>query len=166
MKKKINILLIVAVGGLWGTVGYRFINNYFFNNPVNNIIAGNTVHTSKLVTQRDTFLLENINRDPFLNKIVAIRSNEGVSAITRNTGRIKKYTPVIKPVAPPKYWPEVQYYGYIKSAKNNEVVLLKINGQLFKLHKGESKNELTVQNVYKDSVALLFYKEKKIFKHT
>ena len=164
MKKKINILLIVVVGGLWGTVGYRFINNYFFNNPVNNIVAGNTVHTSKLVTQRDTFLLENINRDPFLNKIVSVGSGESVPK--RNIGHIKKYTPVIKAVAPPKYWPEVQYYGYIKSAKNNEVVLLKINGQLFKLHKGESKNELTVQNVYKDSIALLFYKEKKIFKHT
>ncbi|MCO6147912.1 hypothetical protein [Flavobacterium sp. NRK1] len=162
MKKKINILLIVVVGGLWGTVGYRFINNYFFNNTVNNITVGKTAYTTKLVTQRDTFLLENMNRDPFLNKMVSVATTEITSK--RNTGNIKKHTTFMKPVAIPKYWPEIQYHGYMKSGKSNEVALLKINGQLLKLHKGESKENLTIQNVYKDSVAVVFNREKKVFK--
>jgi hypothetical protein len=165
MKKKINILLIVAVGGLWGTVGYRFITNYFFDNSINNSIAVRTDYTTKLVTQRDTFVLQNISRDPFLNKLAITSSS--VSPSMRNTGyTARKHTPVVKPVPVAKYWPEIQYYGYIKSGKNNEVALLKINGQLLKLHKGESRNEITIQNVFKDSIAVMFNREKKVFKHT
>ena len=31
MKKKINIVLLVVVLGLWGTVGYRALNQYFLS---------------------------------------------------------------------------------------------------------------------------------------
>ena len=167
MKKKINIVLILVVAGLWGTVGYRFISNYLSSDISDNIMGTKNNYTAKLVTQRDTFLMERIARDPFLNRGVAEASISKQSVVPkRNSNSTVNKVQLPKPVPQVKYWPEIQYLGYMKSGKENEVVLLKINGQLMRMRKGESRNDLTIHTVYKDSVAVLFNKEKKFFKHS
>lgn len=167
MKKKINIVLILVVAGLWGTVGYRFINNYLSSDAPNHMIGNKSNYTAKLVTQRDTFLLENIARDPFLNRSTPVNVNNYKSVVSkRSNNTVVKKVQSPKPILQAKYWPEIQYLGYMKSGKENEVVLLKINGQLMRMRKGESRNDLTIHTVYKDSVAVLFNKEKKFFKHS
>ncbi|RTY91798.1 hypothetical protein [Flavobacterium sp. GT3R68] len=162
MKKKINIALILVVLGLWGTVGYKTINQYFFSKEVlTGAVPSNSNLLSNLV-HKDTFLLENVARDPFLNK-------------QSHTGFVpKKYYPKVsivkptKPVIKPKViinWPSITYHGYIKSKdKNAELVLVKINSKLYKLRKKDQVEGVTLQKVYTDSIELDFNKEKKVIK--
>ncbi|MNK23691.1 hypothetical protein D3C87_419890 [compost metagenome] len=161
MKKKINIALIIVVLSLWGAVGYRFISNYFFDKNENNIILEKTLPFKNLIVERDTFLLQSITRDPFLNKI------EPAISISKTFSKLKIITSKNKIENKPlttMEWPNIQYFGYIKSGKNNELALVKLNGQLLRVHEGEKKNDLVIQSVHKDSIIVVFKKEKKTFR--
>ncbi|MES2545624.1 MAG: hypothetical protein V4548_12115 [Bacteroidota bacterium] len=157
MKKKINIVLIFVVLGLWGTVAYKTITQYFFPKEIIlNSTQSNIEFNSKQIT-KDTFNLEKINRDPFLN----IHNNPAQT-------HQKKYTSVVKPVAVPqpviiRNWPFVGYYGYIKSkGKDKELVLVKINQKIYKLRKDDAVEEVTLKKIYNDSIEVVFNKEKKM----
>lgn len=69
-KKRINIMLILTVLGLWGTVGYRVINRHFFANEVFLEKQNQTNNIAINQISKDTFELIEINRDPFLKKTV------------------------------------------------------------------------------------------------
>jgi hypothetical protein len=159
MKKKINIVLILAVLGLWGTVAYKTVNQYFF--PKELVMNTTQVNSELNVNQinKDTFQLEKITRDPFLNiqdRVVELKP--------------KKYFPKVKAIVIPKpieikNWPFVAYYGYIKSkGKDKELVLVKINKKLYKLRKEDQVEEVTVKKIYGDSIELAFNKERKIIR--
>ena len=161
MKKKINIILIIAVLGLWGAVAYRFINNYFADEHANSsqrsITASNT-----LMVRRDTFEMHALERDPFLN---TYRTSAPVRSQRRYTAQSTKAKPNNSSMramteAP---WPEIQYFGYIKSGNSNEVAVIKIDGKLQRLRKGEIKQGILVNSVFRDSVIVHFNKEKRTF---
>lgn len=160
MKKRINIILILAVIGLWGTVIYRAINQYLFSKKnIENITPSRVNFNSKLMT-KDTFLLEVIPRDPFLNKknysTIPIQKK-----IFRNNQAIKKNIQILNKKEA-SIWPVVLYYGYIKGKR--EIALLNINKKLYRLGINEQKDGLIVRKIYKDSVEVTYNKEKKIFK--
>ncbi|MEL1244914.1 hypothetical protein AAEO56_11620 [Flavobacterium sp. DGU11] len=159
MKKKINIVLIVAVLGLWGTLGYRYINNYFHDEENISYMKSGNIPLKDIIAKRDTFTMVLLGRDPFLGHITVSREAEG----RVHTHQIKGPKPA--KVKPNTEWPDVKYFGFIKSGTNGELALLKIDGQLFKLHKGEAKNDLVVQKIFKDSVLVIYNKEKRVFKH-
>ena len=162
MKKKINIVLIVVVLGLWGTVGYRVLNQYFLSEKgVVKTMELNKELNSTLIN-KDTFRLENGMRDPFLNKQsqnsvpVAIISNAKTSNIKHITAPIIKSNQYIN-------WPAISYHGYIQSKANNEeLILVKINEKMHKLKINEEVEGVTLKKVYKDSIEFIFNKEKKI----
>ena len=59
-------------------------------------------------------------------------------------------------------WPNITYYGYIKSKdKIEELILVKIDNQLYKLRKNSNINGLIINKVYKDSIEVSFNKNKK-----
>ncbi len=161
-KKRINIALIIIVLGLWGTVGYKTISQYFLkkeNNIKEDQFAGNL---NLDAIKKDTFNFESINRDPFLNK-----------QYSKPDTIVKNYTR--KPMSPPKLvvikpkpvtiWPVVSYYGYIKSKiKTDELIMVKINNRLYKLRKNDDVEGLIIRNVYNDSVEISFNKEKRVVK--
>ncbi|WP_300570380.1 hypothetical protein [Flavobacterium sp.] len=162
-KKKINIALLIVVLALWGTVGYKTISQYFFSKELafNDVKLNTKLNFNQI--KKDTFNLESIQRDPFLNNN---------SEPPTNTEVVKKvYLPkkvVSKPVAAPKpvlQWPAIFYYGYIKSKdKTEELILVKIDRQLHKLRKNDQIDGLTIKKVFNDSIEVSFYKEKKIIK--
>jgi len=162
MKKTLNIILLIAVLGLWGSAGYKFLRNYFFMDTATVSSPEPEINFNGIITQRDTFLLEPVNHDPFLNKLSTIQNE-----LEKETPK-KKYKPVSQvnkikqPTAIP-VWPDVSYYGFIKSGQNKELALLKINGNLFRLHKGDSKDGIVVKEVYRDSVKVDFKKERRNF---
>lgn len=158
-KKKINIILILVVLGLWGTAGYKtFIRNFFENkiiheqqNQKNDFVAHQI--------DKDTFKIEKINRDPFLNKQFhndAIIPEKQVS----NYSSLAPASPKLKPNI---NWPDLSYYGYIQS-KNQELVLLKMDSKLYKLKLNVPINGLTVKKIYKDSVAVFYNSTTKIIR--
>jgi hypothetical protein len=159
-KKKINIILIIVVLALWGTVGYRALNRQLSGNEI--ILEKQDQLNNTTINQinKDTFELEKINRDPFLNK-------QFQTTVVIPRAIISYHKPVKKVVAPnvPKgdpnlQWPSLSYHGYIASKERNEdLVLLTIDSKLRKLKLNNPVNGLIVKKRYKDSIEVYFNSE-------
>lgn len=159
-KKKINIILIIVVLGLWGTVGFKTINRYFGDNTV---ISNTETHTKTVSLKRidkDTFALEKINRDPFLNK--QFQEQAAPEKLVSYHNPIKKVTPILikKPIVNVN-WPTLKYFGYLKS-KDQELVLLKIDAKLHKLKLNDPVDGLIVKRKFKDSIEVSFNSQSRI----
>lgn len=164
-KKKINIILILVVLGLWGTVGYRSLYRQFSGDEILLEKQNQTKNITISQINKDTFELEKINRDPFLNKqfqstVASIRKHvSGFSSAKKTT------LPVNKKVVPNIDWPTLIYYGYIASKERNEdLILLKIDSKLHKLKLNDPVNGLVVKKKYKDSIEVFFNSQIKIIK--
>ncbi|WP_343696892.1 hypothetical protein [Flavobacterium sp.] len=163
-KKKINIILIIVVLGLWGTVGYRTVSRYFGTNNVtfNTEVQNKNISLKKV--NKDTFELEKINRDPFLNKQFQETPSITQKAVVHHSV-IKKAPLAVIPQKPNANisWPALKYFGYIKS-KDQEMVLLKIDSKLHKLKLNDQVNGLVVRKKYKDSIEVFFNSESRIIR--
>ena len=163
MKKKINIVLILAVVGLWGTVGYKTITQYLFpKKNVANLSSTTKDNFNPNFINKDTFHLEIISRDPFLNNQT---QNKSLISRPSSSGSLhKNVNPIIKRVEI-KNWPIITYYGYIKSKENmEELFLIKIEKTLYKLRKDVPIEGITLKQVYNDSIALYFKNERRFFR--
>ena len=69
MKKRVNIILLLVVLTLWGTVAWRSLKN-FLHQPeeVKNTTLYQSINLNKI--KKDTFVLKRLNRDPFLHKSI------------------------------------------------------------------------------------------------
>jgi Tfp pilus assembly protein PilP len=149
MKKKINIILIIAVAAVWGTVIYKYVNQYLAKQD----LTATTHYASRSgevkIWNKDTFNLQPLKRDPFLN----ISSQRAIPAVKRIfvSPAVKKPKKTIS-AAP---FPQLKYLGYIKSNKA-ELVHLKVNDKLQKFRIGESVDGLMVLKIFKDSVKVSF----------
>jgi hypothetical protein len=162
-KKRINIVLLLLVLGLWGTVGYKTISQYFMPKKVivNDQNFNNNIKINEI--KKDTFELALINRDPFLNKqnTTPVVAKPPVAAIVRP----KIITPPIIKEKPVVIWPLISYYGYIKSKeKIQELIMVKIDNRLYKLRKNDEVQGVVIKKVYHDSVEVYFNKETKVLK--
>ena len=156
-------MLILTVLGLWGTVGYRVINRHFFANEVFLEKQNQTNNIAINQISKDTFELIEINRDPFLKK----QFNNTVIVPVKKTPsylQIKKViAPVIPKTRPNINWPTITYYGYIKNM-NRETALVKINEKLYNLRKNDQIEELTIKNIYNDSIEIAINKNTRMIK--
>lgn len=162
VKKKINIVLIIVVLGLWGSVFYKTVSQYFFTKE----IAANTAYSEKIQfnqINKDTFALEKVSRDPFLNK----QTQEAVSYPKRQyTNNASAAPKRAKPAIQPRQltvWPAISYHGYIKDSRG-ELVIIKINQKMFRLRKDALADGIIVKKISSDSLELDFNKERKIIK--
>lgn len=168
-KKKLNILLIIVVLGLWGTVIYKSLGNYFTSNTAINSTNKRQTNFNIKNIKKDTFPLEQLKRDPFLDHNTVTPASKEIALIeTQSIPKpVRITTPPIKKEVPQPVifnWPNINYYGYIKSwNKDNQLILIKIDGKLFKVRKNETVNEILISNTFKDSVEVVYQKRKKIF---
>lgn len=153
-KKKINILLLVVVLGVWGTAAYRYLNR-FFHDDAQKLETSQQKTASFTARSKDTFELATLSRDPFLNRLTAERK-----LVARSHYRPAAVKKEVKPVVEMPF-PEVGYFGYVKSGQQKELVVLKINGRLMKLHAGESRDGFKVVKIHKDSVQISAGKQTK-----
>jgi hypothetical protein len=159
-KKKINIILIIVVLSLWGTVGYRALNRQFTDNEV--ILEKQSTPDNATINQvnKDTFKLEKINRDPFLNKQFQTAVALPKTVISHYKAVKKTVIPIIPKGDPNLRWPSLSYHGYIASKERNEdLVLLTIDSKLRKLKLNDPVNGLMVKKRYKDSIEVYFNAE-------
>ncbi|UUC46512.1 hypothetical protein [Flavobacterium cerinum] len=166
-KKKINIVLILFVLGLWGTVAYKALSQYFFSEEIKATTATTEYNFSDKKVERDTFRLEKIGRDPFLNKAL-VRAEKSNTGGGTGVATVRRSIPVKTTVAEKpkeiKNWPVIGYYGYIKSGDKNELVMLKVGNSIHRVRKGQEVDGLVLNKVFKDSVEVSFNKEKKIIR--
>lgn len=153
MKKKINVFLIIAVASLWGIVAYRAVSTYFLNDKNESVsFDGYSKKQFKLI-EKDTFDLLAVKRDPFLNKNISEKKEIKMEVSTALP--VKKKLGIAKRENFEIPFPQVYYYGYIKSEqKKEEMVILKINDQMKRLRKNETFLDLKIVKVYKDSIQL------------
>lgn len=158
-KKMINAVLIIVVVSLWGTVSYKYINRFFGENEVFYDTPENYNFDTLSVISKDTFKLQPLTKDPFLNKIVTQPKIQS-SSIPKQS--IIKKEPVLKT---PIQFPAVQYYGYIKSKdKKEELILVRINNRLERVRLNDNIDGLIINKIYKDSIVVNFNKETRSFK--
>ncbi|RXR21261.1 hypothetical protein EQG63_04800 [Flavobacterium amnicola] len=160
-KKRLNIILILLVLGLWGTVAYKSLNRFFPpENRINESNNGSQSFNIKRI-EKENFSLEKLPRDPFLSKVLEVKSSPVV---------IKSIVPRAKVINTPKplmnkplmVWPKVYYYGYIKSQqKTEELILVKIDNKLLKVRKNQDIEGLVIKRVFKDSIEVMLNKSKK-----
>ncbi|KLT68387.1 hypothetical protein AB674_18330 [Flavobacterium sp. ABG] len=166
VKKKINIILIIAVLALWGTVGYRTINRQFSSNEVSLENESQLKNITLNQINKDTFELEKINRDPFLNKQFQTTPTVVTRKVISNYIPVKKTTAAVVPkIDNSLKWPVLSYHGYIVSKERNEdLVLLKINSKLCRLRLNVPSNGVLVKKNYKDSIEVYFNSQSRIIK--
>jgi hypothetical protein len=159
MKKKINIVLLLLVLCLWGTVIYRYVSQYFLKTDISITAHQKKIFIENKILTKDTFDMQNSHRDPFLNKSIAVRN------FFSGSRRSAKITVKEKPkVISTKSFPRIQYYGYIKSdGKSAETFLLNIDGSFFKLNLHQDKQGLKIVALKKDSIKVSYNKEVKWF---
>lgn len=160
MDKKIrNRILYVTVALLWAIAIYRTYQNYRVKeeNASQEIVSAPSI--SPIQFGKDTFELELPDHDPFLQKAwVPKVQNDLSSSADKPKTVIQKV--IEKPV--PKSWPQIEYFGFVKNRNQNSTLcLMKIDGRQVQLSKGEKYNSLIVQNIFKDSVQVLFEGEQK-----
>jgi hypothetical protein len=165
MKKKVNIILLLLVLTLWGTVAWRSLKNFFYQPyEVKNTTLYQSININKI--EKDTFKLEKLNRDPFLEKSIVIATPKiGYSSYTKPIANSKKgnlssfYKPTTKKTEPSNM-PVIKYVGYIRSSQQKEeMVLLKINENLKRCVVGKKHDDILIKKVYKDSVQIIYFKK-------
>ncbi len=151
MKKKVNIILIIAVLLLWGSVIYKALSNYFINDKNFSAVTENYDGKQFKIAEKDTFTLAILDRDPFLNKSFFVKKDKPRTMAYIYNKLVKKN---IIPVKNTKAnFPLISYFGYIKSKeKKDELIIVKINNQLKKLRINETFEGLTVKKKFKDSI--------------
>ncbi|NHN27412.1 hypothetical protein FIA58_017160 [Flavobacterium jejuense] len=158
-KKAINIVLIIVVLSLWGTVSYKYINRFFGNDEIAINLSNDYNYNAISIIKKDTFALEPLTKDPFLNKVFSKPKEQTIRTIT-----------IPKPKIDPKpkegiLFPSVQYFGYIKSKdKKEELILIKINNRLERVRLNDNIDGLIINKIYKDSIVVHFNKETRSFK--
>lgn len=161
-KKKINIILVIVVLGLWGTVGFRTINRYFGNDGINlnSEVQNREISLKKI--NKDTFELKKIGRDPFLNKQFI---EKPVAAVSYHVPirKVAKPLPTVPKLNFDTAWPQLQYYGYLKS-NNLELMLLKIDSKLYKLKLNDEVDGLIIKKKFKDSIEVVFNSQSRIIR--
>lgn len=164
MKKKVNIILLLVVLSLWGTVAWRSLKNFFYQpSEIENTKLYQSININKI--QKDTFELKKLNRDPFLQKSIATSEiNSGSSNYKKpqknsTKGNLYGFNKPAAKKPEPSNMPIIKYVGYIKSSQQKEeMVLLKINDNLRRCVVGKKYNDIQVKKVYKDSVQIVYLK--------
>lgn len=158
-KKAINIGLIIVVLSLWGTVSYKYINRFFGNDELSLAVANNYNYGTVSIIKKDTFLLEPLTKDPFLNKVFS--KPKAQTQIVRTPPKV-----IVEPKSNEEiFFPMVQYFGYIKSKdKKEELILVKINNRLEHVRLNSNIEGLVIKKIYKDSISVYFNNETRTFR--
>lgn len=154
MKKIINIGLIVFVLALWGTIVYRYVNNFFYSQG--SIIDEDYNQYSLIkINKRDTFNLANLSRDPFLGKTTKKNKAIPIKKISTIKASNKISKPTLSKIMTPI--PTIQYFGIIKSSsKKDEMIIVKINNVVKKMRLNSEFEGVKLKKVFKDSILISF----------
>jgi hypothetical protein len=149
--KKAVYFLVILIAGIWGVILYRIFN--FSSSPDNNTeLQASFVSPVLNPNTADTFSISLNYRDPFLGKTEAPVQNKK-----------QKPVPIPEKVVEPTKWPSISYGGMIKSRKSNaQLCMVMINGQSNFMKEGDAIADIQLKKIYKDSIELMFQKEKRV----
>lgn len=142
---------------IWGMIIYRIIKvSGDDNNLPEDILL--VFEKDKISDTKDTFVIVANYRDPFLSKNLAF--NPSAAQIT-NPSKKQALNSIIKQLN----WPVIKYGGIIQRSYSGTVIgLLTINGKNYLVKKGNTFEEVLIEEIGKDSVMVVFGSSRKYIK--
>lgn len=140
-------MLLIAVLGIWGIIGYRIITalNPEIPEAISQDFAVN--FNPKTNTEVGTFSVQTAHRDPFLGTLTVQRNTN-----SRNTNR-KKIN-----------WPPISYLGVIKKqGATKQVFVVNINGQQHLLKLGQRMDSITLIRGNAKAIVMRYKIQQKTF---
>jgi hypothetical protein len=156
--KKTAYIMVPLVLAIWGMIGWKVFAAMEGKGKNSVAVPAKENIKAQRIEISDTIQLLANYRDPFLDKPAAPVKNQNPNS--------KKE--IVKIPEQPKItstWPTVTYHGLIR--RNNDqrsVGFLNVNGASYFVQGGEGAGAVNVGKLWKDSVEVLFGKDKKIFK--
>ena len=151
--KKAVYFLLPVVLAIWGMIGYRIFSSLKKKEAVTD--SYQVIDTEKNIEGTiDTFSINADYTDPFLHQVVSIEKRPA-------SPKVQKENKPIIPVA----WPDIIFRGIIKNPQaKRQTALIVINGKDYLMKAGEKNENIMLARVFKDSVEVVFGKDKKILK--
>lgn len=149
-KKAIYILVPLLIA-IWGGIAYQVMT--FSSTEIAPSSSLNIPILAIEPTIFDTFSIYANYRDPFLGKTI----EEKKTVIPAKT---KVVVPEVKANIP---WPKVSYGGVIKNQKSSkQLYLVQVNGNDNIMKEGDVVEKIQLVKAWKDSIQLVYQKEKKV----
>jgi hypothetical protein len=159
--KRTTYLLMAVVAGIWGLIGWKVWKGLQGDDDFS-LPAERVVQSKKKNQLSDSFELIANYRDPFLGKTSV--SAPAVSTPAVRTTPTEKTT-INKPEPPVNTWPEIRYGGFVKkSGQENGAGFLIINGSSEIVTRGQTIQNITIVQLWRDSVQVMRGKERRIIK--
>lgn len=159
--KKTAYILVPVVLAVWGMIGWKVYAAMNGKDEKFVTVVADEKIKSAVNEIPDTIALIADYRDPFLGKITVINDNSAFK-IQHSKSKTEK---IPDPPKAPIVWPVVSYHGLVKRNGDQKTVgFLNVSGKSFFVQGGEEAGEVRVGKLWKDSVEILFGKEKKVFR--
>ena len=156
-KNAIYILLPLVII-IWGLISYRLYST-LKKDELSSPEKDRAIIPSSNEIISPNFEISPNYRDPFLGKLVSEKkiAKQGGSKITPSKQKLP---------SPSVPWPLIKYGGIIKNQQSNsQLVLVTINGKENIMKVNQSSNDILLNKIYKDSIEVVFQKEKKVVKN-
>ena len=164
-KKAKNIIALVLFVAVWGIIISRLWENSQIEEALEETQSNySNLSYSPLMFNKDTFELVLPDVDPFLKKSTSkfSSSNYMPSTTTSSPKVTKKEEPKVQKNVP---WPSINYLGFVNNrSENNPLCLIKINGQVCRMSKGDNQNDVSLVKVFRDSVYIVYKGEERTFR--
>ncbi|WP_412985773.1 hypothetical protein [Pontimicrobium sp. IMCC45349] len=142
-------ILIVASIGIWGTIGYGFINNLLTKEPEPISMEFKTTFAPKQITEDYKFTIQTVERDPFLGTLTKKKAGKKKGATISNV-----------------VWKSIKYQGLIENKKaKSKVFLVSINNTQHILKKGQIADSIALVKGNASSVVLRYKGQTKTFNY-
>lgn len=158
--RKTAYIMVPIVLAIWGMIGWKVYAAMKDNAKpvVENHADGKSNLTQSKIP--DSIPLIANYRDPFLDKNISSKVNSKNE--NRNPKSIVVKIPPTPKTAPA--WPKITYHGLIKRTNDQKTVgFISVNGESYFVKGEEAAGDVTVGKLWKDSVEIIFGKEKKVF---
>ncbi len=163
--KKLTYVLIPLVLLVWGTIIYKIVKVANNDDDSSKMYKSTFMENEGNELLSDTFSIHPNYRDPFISKRTkgaTSPENSIHSPATPNSNEINKS--IALPSSSGR-WPAIVYSGLIKNQKSNkQLALIQIDGKANIMKTGDIMEQIELTKIFRDSIEVKFYKEKKIIK--
>ncbi len=154
MKNKTKTyILLVAVLGIWGIIGYKILSAFGPEKEVLNDTFQVTAFKPKTSEEIDTFSVKTVSRDPFLGTLT------------------KKKKPIVKQkkvIPKPEFkWVPIIYHGAIsnKSSKS-QIFVVSINGKQHLMKIGQEVDGVKLKSAITKNIVVTYKGKRKTINKT
>ncbi|PTX64087.1 hypothetical protein C8N46_101697 [Kordia periserrulae] len=154
-KKNINIVLILLVLFIWGSIGYTYFVKKETTQNIMPVTKKNVL--TKYTMRKDTFELTNI-KNPFKKVLVTPR------IVTKKT--TEKTVQSQRKVTAKAIWPSITYHGYVLSkGSSRKLGIINVNGKIMKKREKDIILEtIKITKIFEDSIQFQFNNSTKTIK--